>query len=81
MVEVKLWGALSSVTGGSDRLDIDARDIRELFRKLREAYPGVEPYMKQGIMVAIDGVLYRDNWSKELPSDGEVFLLPRMAGG
>lgn len=80
MVEVKLWGALSSVTG-SDRLQIDARDIRELLGKLREEYPGVEPYLKQGIAVAIDGVLYRDNWSKELPEKGEVFLLPRMAGG
>lgn len=81
MVEVKLWGALSAATGGNDRLEIEARDIRELFRKLREEYPGVEPYMKQGISVAIDGVLYRDNWAKELPSEGEVFLLPRMAGG
>ena len=80
MVEVKLWGALSNATG-SDRLNIDARDIRELLRKLREDYPGVEPYLKQGIAVSIDGVLYRDNWSKELPSEGEVFLLPRMAGG
>jgi sulfur-carrier protein len=81
MVEVKLWGALSAVTDGKDRLEIEAKDIRELFRKLREEYPGVEPYVKQGIAVAIDGVLYRDNWSKELPIEGEIFLLPRMAGG
>ena len=53
----------------------------QLIRKLREDYPGVEPYLKQGIAVAIDGVLYRDNWSRELPSEGEVFVLPRMAGG
>jgi molybdopterin converting factor small subunit len=81
MVEVKLWGALSAVTGGKDRLDIQARDIRELLRKLAEAYPGAEPYVKQGIAVAIDGQLYRDDWSKELPEDGEIFLLPRMSGG
>ena len=30
-----------------------------------------------GGVVAIDGVLYRDNnWSTELPSEGETFLLP-----
>jgi molybdopterin converting factor small subunit len=81
MVEVKLWGALSAATGGKQRLDMDAKDIRELFRKLAEDYPGVEPYLKQGIAVSIDGVLYRDNWSKELPENGEIFLLPRMAGG
>lgn len=81
MVEVKLWGALGAVTGGNDRLDIEAKDIGELFRKLAEDYPGVEPYLKQGIAVAIDGVLYRDSWSKELPKDAEIFLLPRMVGG
>ena len=81
MVEVRLWGALGAVVGGNDTLDIEARDIRELFRKLVDAYPGVEPYVKQGIAVSIDGVLYRDNWSKELPKDAEIFLLPRMAGG
>jgi molybdopterin converting factor small subunit len=81
MVEVKLWGALGAVTGGRDSLEMEAKDIRELFRKLAEQFPGFEPYIKQGIMVSIDGVLYRDSWSKELPGDAEIFLLPRMAGG
>ena len=81
MVEVKLWGALSAVTGGTDRLEIEAKDIRELFRKLAEDYPGTEPYLKKGITVSIDGVLYRDSWSKELPKHAEIFLLPRMVGG
>jgi molybdopterin converting factor small subunit len=81
MVEVKLWGALSAVTGGKDRIDVEARDIRELFRRLAEDYPGVEPYVKQGIAVSIDGQLYRDDWSRELPKDAEIFLLPRMSGG
>ena len=31
--------------------------------------------------VAIDGTIYRDTWSKELPKGAEVFLLPRLAGG
>lgn len=81
MVEVMLWGALGAVTGGNNRLNIEAKDIGELFRKLAEDYPGAEPYLKQGIAVAIDGVLYRDSWSKELPKDAEIFLLPRMVGG
>jgi molybdopterin synthase sulfur carrier subunit len=81
MVEVKLWGALGAVVGGKDTLDIEAKDIRELFRKLADEYPGVEPYLKQGIAVSIDGVLYRDSWSKELPKDAEIFLLPRIFGG
>ncbi len=81
MVEVKLWGALSASIGGSGTVSIEARDIRELFRKLAEEYPAVEPYLERGIAVSIDGVIYRDSWSTRLPEDAEIFLLPRMAGG
>ena len=81
MVEVNLWGSLAASAGGAGKLSIEAKDIRELLRKLAEQYPGVEPYLAQGIAVSINGVIYRDNWSKELPEDAEVFLLPRLAGG
>ena len=81
MVEVKLWGALSASIGGNNRVNIEAKNIRELFSKLAEQYPGTEPYLTKGIAVSINGVIYRDNWSKELPEDAEIFLLPRMMGG
>lgn len=81
MVEVRLWGALAAATGGKDRIEVEAKDIRELFRKLAGEYPAVEPFIESGIAVAIDGVIYRDTWSKELPKGAEIFLLPRIAGG
>jgi sulfur-carrier protein len=81
MVEVTLWGSLGAAAGGKNKLDIDAKDIRELFRKLAERYPALEPYIERGIAVSIDGVIYRDTWSKELPQGAEIFLLPRLVGG
>jgi sulfur-carrier protein len=81
MVEVTLWGSLGAAAGGRRKLEIEAKDIRELFRKLTEQYPGFEPYIERGIAVSIDGVIYRDTWSKELPQGSEIFLLPRLAGG
>jgi sulfur-carrier protein len=81
MVEVTLWGSLGAAAGGKNKVDIEAKDIRELFRKLAEQYPGIEPFIDRGIAVAIDGTIYRDTWSKELPKDAEIFLLPRLAGG
>ncbi len=81
MVEVTLWGSLGAAAGGKNKLDIEAKDIRELFRKLTEQYPGLEPYIERGIAVSIDGVIYRDTWSKELPQGAEIFLLPRLVGG
>ena len=81
MVEVTLWGSLGAAAGGKNKLDIEAKDIRELFSKLAEQYPGLEPYIERGIAVSIDGVIYRDTWSKELPQGAEIFLLPRLVGG
>ncbi|WJI46215.1 MoaD/ThiS family protein [Mesorhizobium sp. C120A] len=81
MVEVTLWGALGQLAGGQSKVEVEAKDIRELFRKLAEQYPGIEPWIEKGIAVAIDGTIYRDTWSKELPKGAEIFLLPRLAGG
>jgi len=80
MVEVTLWGSLSAAAG-KEKIEVEAKDIRELFRKLTEQFPGVEPFIAQGVAVSIDGVIYRDTWSKELPKGAEIFLLPRIAGG
>ncbi|MDX8482699.1 hypothetical protein RFN28_30200 [Mesorhizobium sp. VK24D] len=38
----------------------------------------MEPLIDPGIAVAIDGTIYRDTWSKELPPGAEIFLLPRL---
>ena len=81
MVEVTLWGSLGAAAGGKNKLDIEAKDIRELFRKLEEQFPSLTPYIERGIAVSIDGVIYRDTWSKELPQGAEIFLLPRLVGG
>ena len=81
MVEVTLWGSLGAAAGGKNKVEIEAKDIRELFRKLAEQYPGIEPWIARGIAVSIDGTIYRDTWSKKLPKDAEIYLLPRLAGG
>ena len=81
MVAVTLWGSIGTAAGGQQKVEVEAKDIRELFRKLAERYPGLEPLIDNGIAVSIDGVIYRDTWSKELPQDAEIFLLPRLAGG
>lgn len=81
MVQVTLWGSMSSVAGGKNTVEVEAKDIRELFVKLSEQYPGIQPWLDRGIAVAIDGTIYRDTWSKELPENSEIFLLPRLVGG
>jgi molybdopterin converting factor small subunit len=81
MVEVTLWGSLAALAGNEKRVHVEARDIRELFRKLADRYPGLKPVIETDVAVSIDGVIYRDTWSKELPEDAEIFLMRRLAGG
>lgn len=78
---VKLWSALRPFAQGVDSVSINARNIRELFMKLEQTYPGMAPFIAQGIAVSVNGTLYRDNWDTTLPQGAEVFLLPRIQGG
>jgi molybdopterin synthase sulfur carrier subunit len=81
MVEVHLWGALRPAVGGAPSVSVEAKNIRELFKKLGEDYPGFEPHLQRGIAVSINGRIYRDTWDQALPPDAEIYLLPRIPGG
>jgi sulfur-carrier protein len=80
-LEIHLWGALRPMADGASSVFIDAQSIRELFRKLIENYPGMEPHIKRGVAVSIDGKIYRDQLDTKLPSSSEIYLLPRVPGG
>ena len=79
--EVHLWGALRPSAGGASSVQVTARTIRELFRKLEEDYPGMSPHIARGVAVSIDVKIFRDNWEQELPEGAEIYLLPRIQGG
>lgn len=81
MAEVHLWGALRPSAGGASSVQVNARTIRELFRKLEEEYPGMAPHIARGVAVSINGKIYRDTWEQELPEGAEIYLLPRIQGG
>ena len=81
MPDVKVWGGLRPATGGASTINIEAKTIRELLRKLEQQYPDTAPFIKAGIAVSIDGVLYRDSWEQKLTPGVEIYLLPRLVGG
>ena len=81
MPDIHLWGALRPAAAGKAIVAIDAADIRELFRKLEEQYPGMAPHIARGIAVSINGKIFRDSWSEKLPAGAEIYLLPRIQGG
>ena len=81
MVEVTLWGGLVPFADNQSKLQVEARTIRELLRKLEERYQGLRAPIKNEVAVVIDGVVYRNDWSQEIPDGAEVFLMRRLAGG
>ncbi len=81
MSKVFLWGGLRPAVGGADFVEIEAKTIRLLMTKLAESYPKLEPLIEDGVAVSINGTIYQDDWSKIIPTDAEIYLLPRIEGG
>jgi molybdopterin converting factor small subunit len=81
MLTVSLTGSLRDATDGAASITIEAVTVRELLRKLVERYPRMQQHLDDGIAVSVNGEIYRDNRDLEIPTDAEIFLLPRIQGG
>ncbi len=81
MPRVVLTGNLRRFTEGLSEIELEAGDVRQLFRALGERFPALKPHLESGLAVAIDGQIYQDAWLEPIPPDGEVHLLPQIAGG
>ncbi|MFK7915363.1 MAG: MoaD/ThiS family protein [Pseudomonadales bacterium] len=80
-MRVSLNGVLRSAADGLASIEIEADNIRDLLSRLLDRYPAMAEHMDLGIAVAVDGVIYRDDWTRQIPPGAEVFLMPRIAGG
>jgi sulfur-carrier protein len=81
MAHVVLIGNLRQYTGDITELDIDAANVRQLFRKLGEKFPALAPHLEEGLAVAIDGQIYQDALLEPIGANSEVHVLPQIAGG
>ncbi len=81
MARVVLSGNRRKFTGGETEVELEAGNVRQLFRALGERYPDLKPHLEEGLAVAIDGQIYQDAWLEPIPPDAEVHLLPQIAGG
>lgn len=81
MVKVTLWGSLRAATDGQAVVEIEATNFKQVLDALGKAYPGLQPQIARGVSLAIDGVIYKDNWFTPVRPDSEVILMPLMAGG
>jgi sulfur-carrier protein len=81
MVRVQLWGSLRPLADGQAEVEVEARTFKELLDRLGEKHPGLQPQIRRGVSVALDGVIYREAWFQPIEPGAEVVLLPYMQGG
>ncbi|HVY42002.1 MAG TPA: MoaD/ThiS family protein [Hyphomicrobiaceae bacterium] len=81
MAHVVLIGNLRQYTGGITELDVKAGSVRQLFARLAEQFPALEPHLEEGLAVAIEGQIYQDALLEPIGEESEVHILPQIAGG
>ena len=81
MPEVRLFGGLRDAMDGAESVWVEGTTIRELLQNLGREYPLMRDRTGRDIAVAIDGVIFRDDWDQPIPEGAEVGLLSRIAGG
>lgn len=81
MVEVQLWAGLKNLADGQSIVSVEASNIREMLVALVEKHPGLDPIIKAGVSVAIDGDLYAESLVAPISPESEVILMQRIKGG
>ncbi len=81
MHDVELFAGLRDAVDGAKSVQVEGTNIRELLQNIARDYPALHKRIEQGIAVAIDGNIYRDDWDQQISEGAEVVLLSRIAGG
>lgn len=81
MHDVELFAGLRDAVEGAKSVQVEGTTIRELLQNIEREYPSLHKRIEQGIAVAIDGDIYRDDWEQPIPEGAEVVLMTRIAGG
>ena len=80
-VVVKLAGSLSGAAGGPTEFEVPAGTINQILERLLRQQPVLEPVLEDGVAVAVNGVVYQGDFSREVAAGAEVMLLSRIIGG
>ena len=74
-------GDFARYTKGEREFVIFAEDVRAIFRELANLHPDLEPHLKDGVAVAIDGKVCQDSWLERVSPDSEVHIFHGIGGG
>jgi molybdopterin converting factor small subunit len=80
MVEINLWSGLKRFADGRTVVPVEGRTLREILDALTTAHPGLVPFIKAGVSVAVNGQIVVD-LSTPVGATDEVYLIQRVKGG
>ena len=80
-MRVSLSSTFQLADGPGSTVEVQAETIAEMMASLTDRYPSFQQLLDRGVAVSIDGQIFRDDWTQPIPSDAEVFLIPRIEGG
>jgi len=78
---------MREVTGGTEKVTIEAANVREAIRALEGLYPGLVDLLIQndqlgkGIAVAVDGRIVRRGLYEPLQGNSEIHFIPALGAG
>ena len=80
MAVVHLWSGLRRLADGQTTVTVEATNIRQIFAALIATHPGLEPVIKAGLSVSVNGSI-ETNLAAPLPEGAEIYLMQRIKGG
>ena len=87
MVAVFIPTMLQPIAGGVKRVDVDAKNVRQVIDQLDQLYPGMKERLvednkiRPNLAVAIDGEVARMGLLEKVGENSEVHFLPAIGGG
>lgn len=80
-MKVRLGGSLRTAAGGQTDFEVEAGTINQMLARLGRDYPVLKELLEEGVSVAVDGVVYRGDFSVVVKPESEVFLMEPLVGG
>ena len=82
-VKIHLWSGLRSFTDGAAVVEVEAKNVGQLYTALARAYPGLADIIDdgEGVSVSIDGQIVPDSLIEPVNPDQEIYLLQKLKGG
>jgi|TARA_B100001750_G_scaffold17246_1_gene11890 molybdopterin synthase sulfur carrier subunit len=78
---------LQKMTGGAQKVDMEARNVRQVIERLEELYPGIKERLVEdgeilpNLAIAIDGDVAIMGMLEKVGENSEVHFVPAIGGG